>query len=124
MRADGQQSAGRFHHVARPDEMVTTQILSPWLAPQGIERLAMRAAGRGLGLMRTQNGEAGPGKIFRTGFAVLQRGVFLYGFLPAGDVAGLRLLKTFLKAGGGIPRRFVGVLAKAKREYEFSLRLW
>src|SRR5665213_1544771 len=103
--------------------MVTTQILIAVARSPRDGKAGDESSRRGLGLMGTQNGEAFPRKIFRIGFALLQRGVCLYGFLPAGDVAGLGLLEIFVKAGDGIPCRIVRVLAKAKRQRELSLRL-
>ena len=60
VRADGQQSAGRFHHVARPDQMVATQILITVARSPGDRETGDDSPGRRLGLMRAQDGEADP----------------------------------------------------------------
>ena len=123
VRAGSEQTARRFHHVARPDEMVTTLIIVTLAESPRNGEAGDESAGRCLGLVRAQDGEAHLGKIARSDFSLLQRCVRLHPFLPAGDIVVLGLVKTVAQAGDGIPGRFIRVFAKTERQNEVSLRL-
>ena len=115
VRTSSEQTTRRFHHVARPDEMVTTLIVIPLAESPRYGEAGDERAGRFLGLVGAQDGEAHLGKIARIDFSLLRRCMRLRPFLPAGDIVVLCLVKTVAQAGDGIPGRFRRVFAKTER---------
>ena len=123
VRAGREQTARRLHHVARPDEMVTTLIIVPLAESPRNGEAGDEGAGRGLGFVRAQDSKAFLGKIARSDFSQLQRCVCLDPVLPACDILMLGLVKTVVQTGDGIPGRFIRVFAKTKRQDEVSVRV-
>ena len=66
MRAGSQQAACRLHHVARPDEMVAALIIVTLAESPRNGEAGDDTAGRCLGFVRAQDGEAFSGKIARS----------------------------------------------------------
>src|SRR5664279_479996 len=112
MRSGSQKAACRFHHVARPDEMITAQIIVAFIESPRNAEAGDDTARLSFGLVGPQYGEADPFKGARTGSTLLQRSALLHPFLPAGDIVVLRLLKTVAKASDSIPCCFFGVITK------------
>jgi len=63
VRARRQQAAGRFHHVARPYQMVAAEVVIPFAKSPRNRKAGDEAARSQLGLVGAQDRQADPGKV-------------------------------------------------------------
>ena len=122
MRTYCQHAARRFHHIARPDKVVTAQVIVALAESPGDREAGDETTRRRFGFVSTQNSNANPGQIAAPLSTLLQRGVRLHPLLPAVDIVLLCFVKAVAHAGDYIACRRLRIAAKAERQNEISLQ--